>query len=238
MSSRRHPSRDASRQKPCASLHAAKSFRPGTGRVACAVLVLALAATPALAGLRIVEHGADIDRAARRASFSVLFDAAPDLFTRDEFDRPADSFQYEIDADGPVSAEFPVGSIEAVIRGDEIPFADALRVRAAGDGVEPDPDPVAGGWGRVRAEVPFDLDGPRLTFDVPLEALGDDDGRFAYRLFTVDFGTTVDQVEGVVGAGAPPIPLPPAFWPACVTTALLALVGFLRRGRRFAAIRA
>ena len=237
MSSRRYPSRDASRPKSRPARHAASRFRR-YGRLVGAAIVLALAVSPALAGLRIVEHGVEVDRSGGTASFSVLFDAAPDLFTRDEFDRPADSFQYEVDADGPVSAEFPVGSIEAVIRGDEIPFADALRVRAAGEDVEPDPDPIAGGWGPVRAEVPFDLDGPRLSFDVPLEALGDDDGRFAYRLFTVEFGTTVDQVEGVAGAPANPIPLPPAFWPACLTTALLALVGSVRGSRRFAAVKA
>ena len=187
-----------------------------------------MTASTTLAGLRIVDQHVTVDDAAGRAAFAVRFDAAPDLFTRDEFGRLADSFQYEIDADGPVSRDLPVGPVEAVIRGDEISVANALRVRAAGEGVEPDPDPDAGGWGPVRAAVPFQLDGPSLSFDVPLDALGDDDGTFAYRLFTVEFGSTVDQVEGVAGASAA-VPLPPAAWAASATVGLFGLITFVRR---------
>jgi len=198
-------------------------------------LAVGFMAVPSMAGLRIVDQRVDVDPARGLAEFFARFDASPDLFTRDEFGRLADSFQYEIDADGPVAGESPVGSIEAVIRGDEIHVAGALRVRAAGAGVQPDPDPLAGGWGRVRATVPFDLDGPALSFEVPLNALGDTDGHFAYRLFTVEFGMMVDQVEAVAGIPNPTaVPLPPALWPACATAAGLGLVVLLRR-RRLAA---
>ena len=184
---------------------------------------------PAAAGLHIVEQVASVDLDGRSATFHARFDSIPDLFTVDEFGRVADSFQYEIDAQGPESPEFPVGPVDAVVRGDEIHIADALRIRAAGDSVEPDPDEAAGGWGPVRATVPFDLEGPELTFEVPLAALGDDDGQFAYRLFTVEFGSTVDEVTGVVGA-ATPLPLPPGLWPALATAAALgAFVLFRRR---------
>jgi hypothetical protein len=198
--------------------------------VACAAALLlsGLAAAPARAGLRILEQSVNVDTGTRRASFAARFDAPPDLFTRDEFGRLADSFQYEIDADGPESLELPVGQVEAVVRGDEIFAANALRVRAAGEGVEPDPDPIAGGWGRVRAEVPFNLDGPNLSFEVPLAALGDTDGVFSYRLFTVEFGLTVDQVEGVAG-GTAALPLPPAAWPALATAAGFAMIAAGRR---------
>jgi hypothetical protein len=198
--------------------------------IACAAALLLAGVTgaPARGGLRIVEQSVGVDRAAGRAAFVARFDSPPDLFTRDEFGRLADSFQYEIDADGPLSHDAPVGRVEAVVRGDEIYEADALRVRAAGENVEPDPDPIAGGWGRVRAAVPFNLDGPDLSFEIPLEVLGDTDGLFSYRLFTVEFGLTVDQVEGVAGA-ATPIPLPPALWTACATAAGAALFARVRR---------
>jgi hypothetical protein len=192
------------------------------GAFAAALLLAGLTAAPARAGLRIVDQGVTVDMATRRAHFEAEFDSPPDLFTRDEFGRLADSFQYEIDADGPDLPEAPVGPVEAVVRGDEIYAANALRVRAAGEGVEPDPDPVAGGWGRVRDSVPFNLDGPNLSFSVPLQALGDDDGVFSYRLFTVEFGLTVDEVDGVVNARPPaPVPLPPAA-PAAAATLVAA----------------
>src|SRR4051812_3286482 len=227
MLSRRTRPRAASR----ASARSASSRVPAYVACAAALLLAGVAAGPARAGLRIVEQSVSVDTGTRRASFAARFDAPPDLFTRDEFGRLADSFQYEIDADGPESLELPVGQVEAVVRGDEIFAANALRVRAAGEGVEPDPDPIAGGWGRVRAEVPFNLDGPRLSFEVPLAALGDPDGVFSYRLFPVEFGLTVDQVEGVAGAAAA-LPLPPAAWPALATAAGFAIVAFVRR--RFA----
>ena len=226
MSSRRHTPGAGSSAPSVARRPRRPLVRLGAGALAAAVLLGA--AGRARAGLRIVEQSAAVDRDAGRAAFAVRFDSAPDLFTVDEFGRLADSFQYEVDADGPVSAEFPVGDVEAVVRGDEIRLAGALRVRAAGAGVEPDDDPAAGGWGPVRAAVPFNLDGPDLSFEVPLAALGDDDGRFSYRLFTAEFGLTVDQVQGVVGASVP-IPLPPAAPSAAAACAALALIATLRR---------
>jgi len=212
----------------------ASNQRPRATTILCAIgplLTLIAAAAPAArGGVRIVDQAVDVDMASRTARFDVRFDSPPDLFTLDEFGRVADSFQYEIDSNGPVSRDLPVGSVEAVIRGDEIHVAGTLRVRAAGEGVEPDPDPDAGGWGRRRAELPFDIDGPDLSFEVPLAALGDDDGRFAYRLFTAEFGLTVDQVEAVAGGSEPaPVPLPAALWPALATGAGLAAVALLRR---------
>jgi hypothetical protein len=198
----------------------------------CAALLLLAVVTgapaPARAGLRIVDQSVSVDTERQTAAFFARFDSAPDLFTRDEFGRLADSFQYEVDADGPLRPDDPVGPVEAVIRGDEIFDAGALRVRAAGRGVQPDPDPIAGGWGPVRLAVPFDLDGPDLSFEVPLAALGDTDGRFSYRLFTVEFGLTVDEVQGVAGP-ARSLPLPPALLPACATATGVGLFAFLRR---------
>ena len=199
--------------------------------VCSAAALVVCTARPAAAGLRIIEDDVTVDRNSGTAAFHARFDSIPDLFTLDEFGRLADSFQYEIDAQGPESAEFPVGPLDAVVRGDEVHVAGALRIRAAGEGVEPDPDEVAGGWGPVRATVTFDLDGPELSFEVPLAALGDDDGRFAYRLFTVEFGATVDEVTGVAGATPVPIPLPPALWPALATAAPVGAVAMVRRRR-------
>jgi hypothetical protein len=192
-------------------------------------LILALAsAAPASAGIRILSERAEVDLESRVATFAVTFDAAPDFFTLDEFGRTADSFQYEIDDDWRAPAGLPVEGLDVVIRGDEIHIADALRVRDAAVDREPDPDPAAGGWGRVLDEVPFALGGNELRFAVPLAAIGDDDGAFAYRLFTTEFGATTSEVESRVL----PIPLPPA---ARGVVAAIAMLGAARLVRRYSA---
>ena len=180
----------------------------------------------------IVGQSAAVDAQRKRASFALHFDKAPDLYTLDSAGRVADSFQYEIDADGPAPGEFPVNDVDAVVRGDEIHAANALRVRG-GFHDAPDPDPLAGGWGPVRTTVPFDLDGRHLTFEVPLEAFGDGamDGIFSYRVFTTDFGLTTSQVEDSVGAIA--VPLPPGAWGAGLALSAWVACAFQARVRRF-----
>src|SRR5215218_7882982 len=159
-----------------------------------AAAVAAAVAPPraARAGVVIVGQSASVDAGRQRASFALQFDARPDFRTADSFGRVADSFQYEIDADGPAPGEFPVDFVDAVVRGDEIRAADALRVRGG-------------------------LDDTRLTFEVPLSALGDGaaDGVFSYRVFTTEFGLTTSAVESSVGAVS--VPLPPGAWAAVVT---------------------
>jgi hypothetical protein len=187
---------------------------------------------PALAGVQIVSQGVEVDRAAGVAHFHALFDARPDLWTMDEFGRLKDSFQYEIDDDWRAAPGLPPEGLDSVIRGDEVHVANALRVRDARFGTTPDPDPDAGGWGAVRDEVAMNWNGNELRFAAPLGALGDDDGYFAYRLFTTEYGLTVSEVEarllppGEPGPGTDPgprpapMPLPPAAAAAALTAAI------------------
>jgi hypothetical protein len=164
----------------------------------------------AVAGIEIVSESAAVDRDAGMVRFSLEFSGKPDLWTMDEFGRLADSFQYEIDGDWRAPIGLPPEGVDSVVRGDEIHVADALRIREAGLGVAPDADEMAGGWGAVRAEVPFELDGTRLTFDVPLDVVGDDgDGYFAYRVFTTEYGLTTSQIETrLLPPGEEPVPGP------------------------------
>ena len=122
----------------------------------------------AVGGIEIVSQSAAVDRGAGVVRFDLTFDETPDFFTADEFGRLADSFQYEIDGDWNAPVGIPPEGLDRVVRGDEIRVAGALRVRDAGFGMTPDPDPDAGGWGGVRAELPFRLDGTRLRFEAPL----------------------------------------------------------------------
>ena len=188
-----------------------------------------LSPAAARASVVIVSQSAQVDAARERALFTLEFDAAPDFHTVGEFGQQKDAFQYEIDGDGAAEDELTLADIDAVVRGEEIHAVDALRIRAAGPDVEPDPDPLSGGWGPVRATVPFDLHETVLTFVVPLDALGDaaSDGTFSYSLVTTDFGATTSRVFG----RAVPIPLPPGGWAGAATASGYALLWALRRKR-------
>jgi len=188
-----------------------------------------LSPAAARASVVIVSQSAEVDAARERALFTLEFDAVPDFHTVGEFGQQTDAFQYEIDGDGAAEGELTLADIDAVVRGEEIHAVDALRIRAAGPDVEPDPDPLSGGWGPVRATVPFDLHETVLTFVVPLDALGDaaSDGTFSYSLVTTDFGATTSRVFG----RAVPIPLPPGGWAGAATASGYALLWALRRKR-------
>lgn len=184
-----------------------------TGRVGNLVLFggLSLAfADPARAGsvgptaiFQIDSHAVHIDAARREVAFKLTFSHKPDFETLDEFSRPEDSFQYEINPAFSGSLEIDgVGDIQTVVRGDEIHIARAIRIRTALG--EVDSDPAAGGWGQVRGVVPFKLEGRTLSFTASFDQLKEDDGVFAYRLFSTEFGATTSFLEAVS------IPLPPA----------------------------
>lgn len=193
----------------------------------------------AVGGIEIVSESAVVDRDAGVARFTVTFDEAPDFYTADEFGRLADSFQYEIDGDWRAPIGLPPEGLDRVVRGDEIHVAGRLRVRDATFEVSPDPDPNAGGWGAVRAELPFELDGAELRFEAPLGDIGDEgDGYFAYRLFTTEFGLTTSEVETrllppgeepVPGPVPQPIPVPPPLHACGAAVFLLTLGHFIRR---------
>jgi hypothetical protein len=198
-------------------------------------LILTLAAPLAApAAIHVESHSVTVDRSRSVARFTARFDAVPDFHTVDEFDRVADSFQYEISPDPRAPVGLPPESLSSVIRGDEIRLDGTLRIRVV-DFAAPDPDPAAGGWGRITAAVPFSLSDRILRFEAPLAALGDDDGHFAYRLFTTEYGVTTGEVESRLLPSDPtpaPIPLPPAFPAAAATALLLGACQLRRRPRR------
>jgi hypothetical protein len=172
----------------------------------------------------IDSHSVYVDLDQRRAYFSLTFTRQPDFETLDEFNRPADSFQYEINP--AFSGSLPVdgvGDIQTVVRGDEIHIARAIRIRTALG--EPDPDPAAGGWGQLRGVVPFEQEGKALTFNATFGLLKEDDGVFSYRLFSTEFGQTTSYIEAVA------IPLPPAVGMGAAGL-IAAAVGAFRLRRR------
>lgn len=172
---------------------------------------------------QIVWHDVDISRDGRTAAFTLAFNRAPS-FTVDADLMPGEAFQYEIDADAdhfdlPLSFD----DIDTVVRGSEIRAGDsALPVRERDGAGGPD----SGGWGAVRALLPFELDDRTLTFTAPLSAIGDNDGRFRYRLISTEEGSLTSENWSAV------VPLPMGAWPGIVMLGALAAARVLRTTRR------
>jgi hypothetical protein len=117
------------------------------------------------------------------------------------YGRQKDSFQYFVDSrvNGNV---FSPNSDLTIVRADEIHAADALRIR---DSLGDDPGPTSGGWGPIRATVPFTVSGDTVRFTASWEALGQTSTHFQYGLESYEFGTLNDDRVRL-------IPLPPALW--------------------------
>jgi hypothetical protein len=141
--------------------------------------------------LRVVYESAAYDPASGNVTLTVRFDRRPNFRTFDGYGRPADAFQYFIVGDETLG--YPQ-NFDAVIRsGERWSRSHLLTIR---NSAPSDPDPVAQGWGAIRATVPFQLHGRVLTFSARLNALSDlsADGRFTYNLETYNFGSLVDSI--------------------------------------------
>jgi hypothetical protein len=176
------------------------------------------------AAIQIQSEASVFDPVTNRVDFTIAFNRAPDLFTADSFGRQADAFQYWIFYDNDPFQR--PNNTDALVRGAEIHVAGDLRVRdswppAVGEA-------TSGGWGQIRATVPFTLTGEILWFTADLGDIGDDDGRFAYRLETYQFGALTDAVFGGTagpynnpsGSGDVPEPCSIVIW-GCIGLTLL-----------------
>lgn len=130
--------------------------------------------------------------------FSLHFSHTPNFVTLDSNGRPQDSFQIFIAFNPSTPNPANPASADVIIRGDEIHIAHAIRIR---DARPPVPDPHAGGWGAIRGTVPYHVrtepNGTAvLTFSAPFTLLGIT-GQFGWVLETTNFGSQVDQLQGV-----------------------------------------
>jgi hypothetical protein len=200
---------------------------------AAAVLAAAglgvLSAAPAVAladaeDFHLVAQTVGVDTDAQTATFTLTFNRVPDFTAAAGGGGQPNAFQYEIDADTH-SFDDPLDfdDLDTVIRGAEIHQGEGLPVRDRdGDG-----GPNSGGWGPVRALLPFELDDQTLTFTTGLSTIGDEgDGRFRYRLITIDDGALTSDTQGAV------IPLPAPVWAGIVMLSALGAARALRQVRR------
>ncbi len=141
--------------------------------------------------LHIVYESAVYDPETGNVDFTLQFDRRPNFRTVDEYGRQADSFQYFIVGDETLA--YPQ-NFDAIIRGDEVQLKS--RLLPIRNSAPTDPNPAAGGWGTIRATIPFQLHGRVLTFSAALNELSDHstDGRFTYILETYNFGSLVDSI--------------------------------------------
>ena len=172
---------------------------------------------------QILWHDVDISRDGQTAAFTLAFNRAPSFASDDDL-MSSQAFQYEIDADTDrLDRPLTFGDIDTVVRGAEVrPGDPALPVRDR-DGTG---GPDSGGWGPVRALLPFELDDRTLTFTAPLSAIGDDDGRFRYRLISVEDGVLTSENWSAV------VPLPAGVWPGLTMLSALAAARVLRPTQR------
>ena len=168
----------------------------------------------------LVDQSVEVDRTNGLATFSLTFDQHPSFVAIDSGQLKA--FQYEVDVDSQdTSKPIVFDQIDTIIRGGEIWEGQGIPVRDRdGNG-----GAHAGGWGAVRALVPFNVDEATntLTFSTSLSNLGDTDGKFRYRLFTTDNGGLTSDIQAAA------IPLPVAAWSGVVLLGALGATGV--RGR-------
>ncbi|HEY9811983.1 MAG TPA: PEP-CTERM sorting domain-containing protein [Candidatus Sericytochromatia bacterium] len=135
--------------------------------------------------------------------FQIEFNRAPDFFTTDEYDRQADFFQYYINADGGLPVYRDYSDLESIIGG-EIAVGGNVGIRNAWP---PDPDwSSSGGWGSIRGSVPYTLSGNVLSLLIPLQVIGDSDGKFSYVLQWGEYGGQQGWIETEAEAEAVPEP--------------------------------
>ena len=164
---------------------------------AFAAVILATVAPAARADFALVSQDLTVNRQADTVHFALAFNQAPNFYSVDADGRPANSFQVEFNG----ASALP-NDLTAVVRGDEIHIANAVRVRSPfGDG-----GADAGGWGPVVGTVPFSLTGNTVAFTVPAADLGWTGGAWTASTFSLNYGDLTAQQT------VSSVPTPPAFW--------------------------
>lgn len=154
----------------------------------------ASAATPP-SPFTIVSQSAQVERHRATVTFTVVFNENPNFWSTDAVGRQQDSFQYFIVGDPSLS--YPA-NFDSIIRGEEIHFTQtSIRIRNA---YPPDSSDPTAGWGAIRGTVPFTLDGPVLTFTVPLRVISNhlDGTTLSYRLESYEFGGITSSVQASI----------------------------------------
>ena len=169
---------------------------------ALAALVVAAVTPAARADFALVSQDLSLNAGTQAIDFALTFNAAPNFYAVAADGTPANSFQVEFSRAPDPAVGLP-DDLTAVVRGDEIHTANAVRVRSPnGDG-----GAGSGGWGPVVGEVPFTVTGDTVAFSVAAKDLGwNGSGAWSANIISLDNGTLTAQ------RSVSSVPAPPAFW--------------------------
>ena len=145
---------------------------------------------PAEAAFMVLSQSVEVNLDSKSALFQIEFNRVPDFFTVDEYNRPADGFQYHFNTDEGLPFVFGAngqsyGALESLM-GTNPQFPQEVVI----SDVSPD-----GSMRPIRGTVPYTLSDNILSVLVPLELIEDDDGKFSYRLEWYEYGAMVGNIE-------------------------------------------
>jgi hypothetical protein len=161
-------------------------------------------ALPAEAALMVFSQSAKVNLDSNSVLFQIEFNRPPDFFTTAEDGIQADFFQYYINADGGLPVYRDYSELESIIGGEDIAVGGNVGIRNAWP---LDPDGLSsGGWGSIRGSVPYTLSGNVLSLLVPLQVIGDSDGKFSYVLQWGEYGAQQGWIEKEAEVEAVPEP--------------------------------
>src|SRR5688572_3504127 len=144
--------------------------------------------------MTLVWISTSVDPSTQSVLFTLHFSDVPNFYVVDSANRQQDSFQlYVFDAPRQDDQGLAGGyvNVRSITRGEEIHYGGGLPIR----NVVPVPgmtaDPTSGGWGSVRATVPFVQSGKTVFYIASLAVLGvDGNTNFGFGFETNHFGAT------------------------------------------------
>jgi hypothetical protein len=172
------------------------SLNPSRPLAVVVTLLLLLGITStARANFVLVSHHLTLDHATDTAAFELVFNQKPDFHSVDSDGRVINSFQIEFAGDHALDGLPYPQNLTAVIRGEEIHIANAVRIRKPiGDGGS-----NSGGWGPVIDSGPFSVDQNKISFSTSIDDLGLRGREFNYSVYSLESGslTAIEEVHVV-----------------------------------------
>jgi len=155
--------------------------------IACVSLITSFSPAQGQVTLEALSYDSFVNLGARTITFELLLNRPPDFFTLDSVGRQADAFAYYFDTRPGVNAlltffgDGPPGGVQSRIWTLDIPSSGMLSVMGPQPGT-----------------VPYTLNGSDLSFTVPFQMLGEEDGQFSYRFELYEYGAWTGVTYGPV----------------------------------------
>jgi len=144
--------------------------------------------------MTLVWISTSVDQNSENVLFTLQFSDVPNFYVVDPSNRQQDSFQLYV-FDAPRQDDEGLGggyvNVRSITRGEEIHYGGGLPIRNVFPAPGTTADPMSGGWGSVRATVPFVQSGKTVFYLASLAALGvAGNNNFGFGFETYHFGAT------------------------------------------------